>query len=347
MSPQHTGVGIVGIGFGQRVHLPVFQRISGCEVRAICAASEGTAARVADKHGVPKAYGDWQQMIADEAIDAIVVATPPHLNHQVVMAALKAGKHVLCEKPLAISVPEAEEMASAAEQAGVAHMVDFQFAYVPAFSRAKEELSTLGRLRHAVVTWCVEAYVHRQGIQSWQSDLASGGGALNMFVSHVFFYLEWLLGPVGRLWSRLDSRVPSGDAETLCQVSLELASGAPVFVCVSSAAPAGTGHRIEIYGDEGTLILDNATKDYLTAFELAVTMRNAGRRSYGSFPNMPPEIEGDGRIQAVFPLAQRFVRWIRSGEPAEPNFRHGVRVQRLLETTRQASKTGRWMDVEP
>ena len=85
---------------------------------------------------------------------------------------------MLCEKPLAISVPEAEGMTSAAEQAGVAHMVDFEFAYVPAFSRAKEELSTLGRLRHAVVTWCVEAYVHRQGIQSWQSDLASGGGAL-------------------------------------------------------------------------------------------------------------------------------------------------------------------------
>lgn len=182
LSSERTTIGIIGVGFGQRVHLPVFQRISDCEVRGICAASKEKAARVAEKHGVAKAYGDWQQIIAEPTIDALVVATPPHLNYQMVLAALKAGKHVLCEKPFAISVPEAEEMAYAAEQASVAHMVDFEFAYVPAFRQAKDELSKLGRIRHAVVTWCMESYVHRQGIQSWHSDLARGGGALNLFV---------------------------------------------------------------------------------------------------------------------------------------------------------------------
>lgn len=149
-----------------------------------------------------------------------------------------------------------------------------------------------------------------------------------------------------RLWSRLDDRLARKGAETLCQLSLELASGAPVSVLISSAAHGGAGHRIEIYGDEGALILDNPTTDYMTAFELRITTRSGGALVSRSFPKMHPEIEEDDRIQAVFPLAQHFVRWIRTGEPAEPNFRHGVRVQRLLAAARQAAKTGHWKDVE-
>ncbi|MDA2928794.1 Gfo/Idh/MocA family oxidoreductase [Acidobacteria bacterium AH-259-O06] len=341
-------VGVIGIGFGQQVHIPAFRSDARCDVTAICASTFARAQSVADRLQVPKAYGDWRQMLADPKIEAIAVATPPALQATIVMEALAKHKHVFCEKPLATARETAREMLEAACEAGLAHMVDFEFPEIEAWRRAKEILDSgsLGRVRHGVVSWQVETYVNRVGLKSWKSSPEDSGGALNLFVSHTFQYLEWLLGPIRNLSARLFSSAENRgqpQSDTLAVLCLEHANGTPVSVSVSSGAFLGTGHRVEIYGDEGSLVLDNPTSDYVSGFRLLYGTRKTARLE--TVHTEQPGSTEDGRVMVVGRLVERFANWIRDGIPGTPNLEDGYRVQCLLDAAHRAHKKGTQINV--
>jgi predicted dehydrogenase len=342
-------VGVVGIGFGQQVIIPAFRADARCEVVALCAKTPERARRVADRLGVPRAHGDWREIVADSEIGAIAVAAPPLVQPAVVMAALARRKHVFCEKPLATSREAAAEMLAAARRSGMAHMVDFEFPEIEVWREAKRILDTgvLGRLRHGVVSWQVETYASRMGLKSWKTSPEEGGGTLNLFVSHIFYYLEWLLGPIERLTARLFALPGSrGEAcgDTVAVLCVEGASGTPVSVSVSSNAFLGTGHRVELYGEEGSLILENPTSDYVSGFRLLHGVRETGRLEavHGEYPASP---EKDGRVIAVGRLVERFITWAQDGIPSTPTLEDGYRIQCLLDVARRAHTAGAWMGM--
>ena len=124
-------VGIVGIGFGQQVLVPVFRGVPDSEVLAVCARSQEKARAVAQRLGIERAFGDWQALVEDDSIDAVAIAVPPNLQAQIALGAIARGKAVFCEKPLATSVDSASQMVRAAQQAGVANAVDFEFPETP------------------------------------------------------------------------------------------------------------------------------------------------------------------------------------------------------------------------
>ncbi len=339
-------VGIIGIGYGQAVLLPAFRLDPRCEVVAICASQAERAAKVAEKLNIPRAVGDWRELVSDPQIAALAIATQPALQTEIAQAALAQGKHLFCEKPLAHDRTTALEMTQAAEQAKIANMVDFEFPEVAAWQQTKTILTGggIGSLRHAAVSWNVETYANKMKLESWKTA-AESGGTLNSFVSHTFYYLEWLLGPIVRLSARL-LRAPddfrSGD--TLAALILELASGAAVTVSVSGAAFLGNGHRLEFYGDDGTLWLDNPTADYTRGFRVWHGTRQTNRLEDVTAPVVAAE--GDGRIEAVGPLVRRFVDWAEGGAPQRPNFRDGLRVQQLLEAARQSDESRAWVELD-
>lgn len=342
-------VGVVGIGFGQQAHIPAFRRRRDCEVTVLCASSEARARTVADRLGVPHAHGDWRKLVADPGIDAISVATPPALQPAIVTAALEAGKPVFCEKPLALSGDRALAMLLAARQSGLANMVDFEFVTIGAWLQAKRlmEQGVVGQLRHVSVTWHVETYANRMGIKSWKTaPAAMGGGTLASAVSHTFHYLEWLLVPIRQLTAKLF--IPPGAGamlgETAVVMCLELEGGASGSVSVCSNAFLGSGHRVEIYGDQGSLFLDNSTSDYVAGFTLARGTRQTNKLE--PVAAEPADFEaGDGRILAVGRLVDRFVEWVRTGVAASPSFEDGYRVQQLMECAILADSTGGWVAV--
>lgn len=339
-------IGVIGIGFGQRAHVPAFSAAAGCEVVALCASTVQRATKIAERLGIPKAYGDWRALVDDPTIDAITVATPPDLQPDIVLAALAQGKAVFCEKPLATSQAEAIQMAEVAKQAGLPNMLDFELPEIEAWRRAKTILGEdrVGPLRQIAIEWHVETYANRMGLSSWKTDTRTGGGTLNAFVSHVFHYVEWFAGPVQELSARL-FRAP-GDmrtGDTVTVLCLKLASGTPVSASVSSNSSLGNGHRVTFYGDEGTMVLDNASTDYARGFQLHHGTRHSNRLEEIDL-NEDAGIPGaDGRVPLVARMAERFANWIRNGVPARPNFVDGLRVQSLLDAARRSDESGCWV----
>ncbi len=342
-------VGVVGIGFGQQILVPAFRADARCEIAALCASTLERARVVAERLEVPKAYGDWQELVADPDTDAIAVAVPPSIQPAIVIAALAHCKHVFCEKPLATTRKAAADMLGAARHSGMAHMVDFEFPEIEAWRRAKTimESGALGRLRHGVVSWLVETYTNRMGLKSWKASPEDGGGALNLFASHTFHYLEWLIGPIQSLSARLFScfgSVGQARGDTLAILCLEHAGGIPVSVSVSSNSYLGMGHRVEIYADNGSLVLENTTSDYVSGFRLLHGTRET--RALKIIHTESPTSTGtDGRIIATGRLVERFANWARGGAPSAPTLEDGYRVQCLLDAARKGNVEGTWLDV--
>lgn len=320
-----------------------------CEVRALCASTLERARGVADRVEVPNAYGDWREIVADPEIDAIAIATPPSIQPAIVMAALANRKHVFCEKPLATTLEAAGEMLAAARRSGLAHVADFEFSVIEEWQEARRILQrgALGRLRHVLVSWQVETYTNRLKLPSWKTSTAAGGGTLSAFASHIFYNVEWLLGPIHRLSARLfptRGRRSLPATDTLVTLCLDLVDGTPVSVSASNNAFLGTGHRVEIYGDDGTLVLENPTSDYVKGFRLLHGARESKTLEVIRMERQASTVE-DGRIIAVGRLVELFVDWIRSGIQAGPTLEDGYRVQYLLDASLKAHVSETWRDV--
>ncbi|MBI5773169.1 MAG: Gfo/Idh/MocA family oxidoreductase [Verrucomicrobia bacterium] len=336
-----VSIGVVGLGFGQQVHVPAFRADPRCEVRALCASSLERAQKAATAQNISKASGDWRELLADPAIHAVSLAVPPSAQAEIALAAARAGKHLFCEKPLALNVAQALEILAAAQQSKVAHAMDFIFPEIPAWQKAREFLPQVGRIRHVALTWRVETYAYRAKLQNWKTAAASGGGTLNNFASHTFYYLEWLFGPVTRLAAKLMPRPPEADARL--EAWLEFAPGFSATVSIAADAFLGPGHCLEVYGDDGALRLDNKTADYARGFVLSLGTRQGGKLETVAVPG-DAEVR-DGRIEAVARIASRFVDAILSGQPATPNLRDGLRVQQLIDAARLSGATGAWQNL--
>src|SRR3989442_2332913 len=148
MSRKPFTGGIVGLGFG-RAHIPAFQA-HGCEVIAVCQRDEAAARAVAERYGVPRVFERWERMLTEARPEIVVIATPPALHEAIALAALGAGCHVLCEKPLAMNAAQARSMVEAAQRARRTVMTSFNFRYPAAMQRfhAMVEAGALGRLFH-------------------------------------------------------------------------------------------------------------------------------------------------------------------------------------------------------
>ncbi|MEZ4498656.1 MAG: Gfo/Idh/MocA family oxidoreductase [Thermomicrobiales bacterium] len=131
-------VGVIGTGFGASVHLPALQKIPFVEVAGICSRKPERVLMIAAQHGIRKTSTDYREFVRDPDIDAIVVASPPNLHHAMAIAAIEAGKHVLCEKPLSRTLAESRDLVRLAEQAQLVAMVNHEFRFEPARVYAKQ-----------------------------------------------------------------------------------------------------------------------------------------------------------------------------------------------------------------
>jgi predicted dehydrogenase len=338
---RSIGVGIVGVGFGARVQLPGFRRLEPEDVHvvAVCARDRAAARRAAEEGSVSSAYDDWRDLVADEEVDLVSIATPPAAHREIALGALEAGKAVLCEKPLAVTVADADELEAAAEAAGVPAMVDFEFRGVPAFWRAHELLAedAIGRVLQLEVAWHIPSRLQAAGGPSWKDSAEAGGGALLALGVHSFDYVEWLLGRVGRLrgWAR--SLLGRGSADDACAALLELEDGTPVTLSISTVAAAGQGHVLRFLGDDGSITVANPELgDYMRSFRL----ERDGESIFA-----PEQTDEDGRIAPFTEMARELVAAIREGREPVPSFREGARAQRLAEAVRRSGASAPWLTV--
>src|SRR5262245_39380955 len=125
--PSPLRIGVIGLGFGRQVHVPAFQSLADCAVVGLCGSHYDKSKKAAQELNVPRAYGDWRDLVRDPGIDAVTMALPPVLQPVVVQAAAASGKHVFCEKPAALNSRQVSAMLNSIERARVAHAVDYIF----------------------------------------------------------------------------------------------------------------------------------------------------------------------------------------------------------------------------
>jgi predicted dehydrogenase len=340
-------LGIVGSNYGHTVQLPAFRADRRCEVIALAGSNAARATELARADNIPKAYGDWRFLVEDPDVQAVAIATLPSLQAQIAIRALELGKPVFAEKPLASDLGAARAMLRQAAASKKPTMIDFNFHQIMAWQRAKSMLdaNAIGALRHVTVHWHVESRAIQMRMRNWKTVGDDGGGVLGNFISHCFHYLEWFCGPIAGLSARVSGLPDDKELETTVAMALQLATGPLVSLSMSCASFLGAGHRIEFFGEDGTLVLHNPGADYMRGFDLMYAKRSATAVEKIPVQDAVDAEYPDGRIAPVSRLAKMFFDAIETGSPAAPGFTDGYRVQLLIDAARRSHQQGRWIDV--
>ena len=342
-------LGIIGTNYGRTVQLPAFRADPRCEVVALAGSDPTRAADAAKTAAVPKAYGDWRALVEDKNVQAVAIATLPSLQTQIAMHALALGKPVFGEKPMATDLAAARAMLSEARRSGKPTMIDFNFHQIMSWQRAKALLDggAIGALRHVAVHWHVESRTIQLRMRSWKTLGDDGGGVIGNFISHCFHYLEWFCGPITGLSARVGGLPEDDELETTVAMALQFASGPLVSLSMSCASFLGGGHKLEFFGEDGSLTLHNPAADYMRGFELTLAKRPATTLERIVVQDPIDSKYPDGRIAPVSRLAKVFFDAIETGGVATPGFVEGYRVQQLIDAARQSHRRDVWIDVSP
>ena len=249
---------VVGTGFGARVHVPAL-RAAGFHVAGLVGRDPARTARRADKLGVP-AIADLETALALPGVDAVSVATPTAGHAPIVLAAVAAGRHVLCEKPFARNGAEARTMLAAAEAAGVVHLVGHEFRFAPERALVGRLVASgaIGRPRLATMVSHVSLVADRAvTMPDWWFDPDQGGGWLGASGSHLVDQVLAWLGPVDEVDGRLDVvSVRDGGAEDSFSLLVRTAGGVTVVLQQTAAAWGPPVSVTRVAGDRGSVWID-------------------------------------------------------------------------------------------
>ncbi len=331
-----VNVAVIGSGFGTYCLLPAFARTEGCKVVGICTKN---ADRIPSYcRGQLNIYTDWQDMLKAEEPDAVSIAVMPKHQYGIAKYALENNMAVFAEKPLAITVSEARDLYGLTKKNKLPNMVDFIFPEIPEWIAAKKILDSgmIGRILNICVDWRFLSYDLKNGIKSWKTDVAEGGGALSFFFSHIFYYLEHFVGKIRKIDCVLSASEKSANrGETIVNTVILFDRGCTGSVRLDISYAGRQRHALEFHGESGTISLQNNSENVVDNFELTVsdsegTRKIAPTASY-NFLNYNGE---DARIKPVGSIVKRFVRWYSAGAASRPDFHDGLRVQELIEMAR-------------
>ena len=332
-------VGIVGSGFGGAVHAPAFALHPRFEPVAI--ASPASAERVAKERKIPHAFRSVEDMLAGAELDVVAVASPPFDHHRSVLAALAAGKHVLCEKPFALDVAQAEEMVAALARAGTVGALAFEFRYVPAVLALKELIDNehMGALREIEVARLSSDLLERatDRPRGWWFERERGGGVANSVMPHFFDLATHLAGRPPRATHGL------------------LRTANPRRTDAEGTFESTVADGAFAYADYGDGLVARVSNDSTTVVDSTTVTVHGERRSgiaNGTFfhdlrlftmaPDEQDELElkespyakhavVHGNLPMFLPLLDAFAAAIDLGTPGVPTFADGLVAQRSLE----------------
>ncbi|MGW0537691.1 Gfo/Idh/MocA family protein [Streptomyces sp. NPDC003032] len=366
--PPPVRVGLVGLsargGWAPRSHLPALTRLKGYELRALSASSEDSARAAGEKYGVPLAFGSTEELVRSDQVDLVVVSVRVPLHRAVVLAALDAGKAVLCEWPLGNGLAEAEELAAAADRTGVRTFVGLQARSAPAVRHVRDLVAD-GYVGEVLSTSLVASG------RGWGPTFEPGGaylldeenGATMLTIpfGHTVDAVTMALGEFTEVSATLATRRPvvresgTGRAAPMTAadqvaVSGRLESGAVATAHFRSGLSRGTNFHWEINGTDGDLVV---TGDSGHLQQAAVTVRG-GRGTDTGLTGLPvparyfdipelDELRGLPSYEVAYNVGARYARIhtdLTEGTAHTPDFAHAARHHRLLDAIGRAAATG-------
>ncbi|MQA94356.1 MAG: gfo/Idh/MocA family oxidoreductase [Streptosporangiales bacterium] len=263
-------VGVIGAAYSLTAHLPVYAALPEFRVTAIATAHRETAEAAAEQAGGAAAYDDYRAMVASPEVDLVDVVTRPRLHAAMAVAGLEAGKHVLCEAPLAVSAGEGSAMRDAARAAGTLAVVDMQSRFSPGLwhLRALVREGWLGTVENVAVTAFYPSFARPEAVGNniWCADAANGASSLRVHGLHSLDLIRWVFGPLDQVtgvtavrrpgWPAAVGAPPATSADSAAVAGT--AGGAPFSLHSSWTAWHGDGWRLTAYGSAGRLVAEAA-----------------------------------------------------------------------------------------
>ncbi|HNP34774.1 MAG TPA: Gfo/Idh/MocA family oxidoreductase [Woeseiaceae bacterium] len=369
------GFGLIGTGFMGKAHAialrsvgTVFGERDAPRLRYLVDANLDNAKRSAEAWGFASAGDDWAALCAHPEVDVVNICTPNHLHREMAMAAILAGKHVHCEKPLALTASDAVALRDAASRAEVRTSMGFNYMCNPLITVARElirngELGEIFNFRG----WYQEDYMADPATPfSWRCLRSQGGaGALADLGTHLINMAEYLLGPISALFGQLSTvhthrKDPvSGNSrevenEDIAQILCKFSSGCPgtmEFSRIATGTKCDLG--FEIFGSKGSIFFAQERMNELRLYESQGPARLRGFRTILAGPQHPPYAAfcpapghglgiNDLKVIEVWNL----INSIASGEPVFSDIRNGCRVQQLSAAVELSNRTRDWINVE-
>jgi predicted dehydrogenase len=352
MAPK-IRVGVVGTSWwADRMHLPALVSHPGAAPVALCGRDRARAQTLATKYAIPHVYTDYREMIARESLHALIVSVPDDAHYDVTMAALDAGLHVLCEKPLAYTLAQARAITEQAESVRVQTMTYFTWRGVPHFRYIKRLIDEgfIGRVYHC--QFIQFGGYARDSQYLWRFDARRANGALGDLGSHMIDLAHWLVGDIVRVSAHLTTAVaraniaqPANDAAALLA---QFANGAQGMIHVSAVAYQGARGQqqiLRLHGDQGTLEADYTQTD---------SEIRGLRHDEPAFRVLPIP---DDILQGVNPHnqyevfmrqsqgARAFIDAIIEDKPITPSFADGLKAQAVIAAALEAHERKCWADV--
>lgn len=350
-------VGIAGAGIGVR-YARSFQRLPEVEVVALCAPSGERSQPAARELGIPGVYTSFDAMLAECALDIAVVATPNDLHHAQTLAAIEAGAHIVCDKPLALDSAQARDMLDAATRRGVRHIIPFWLRFVPALARARELLAegSLGAPVLVDVRFLNCGWGDPEGPMRWQFERArAGSGALSNIGSHAIDALHWLAGDVRRVCATTaiavpvrhwpDGREAHPDADDTAAFVAELADGAPVsFLASHVAYTSRSAFAMSVHCRSGSVAVSLDTTSADPRGRVAV-MRRGDDAPHDE--TLPAPAHGNGElVEGPYnSIARELIDAIGEGRAASPDFTDGLRAQTTIDAALASVASGGWAEI--
>jgi predicted dehydrogenase len=371
-------VGIIGYGFMGRAHSNAFRKVNNFfdidyepVLKAVCARDGGKAKTFAERWGYQSVETDWRQLIKRKDIDLIDICSPNNTHAEIAIAAAKAGKMILCEKPLSMNGPEGEKMVAAVEKAKVPNMVWYNYRRIPAVTLAKKlvDEGKLGKIFHYrakfLQDWTISPDLPQGGQGLWRLDVkAAGSGVTGDLLAHCIDTAIWLNGSVDKVTAitetfikqrkhTLTGKVQKVGIDDACAFLARFKNGS---LATFESTRYARGHKalytFEINGEHASIFWDLHDLHRLQYFEHADEGQVRGWRTIhvtdGDHPYMKnwwvPGLAIGYEHSFVHQVAD-FFEGISKKKLAGPTFRDALETQYICDAVLKSGKTGQWEKV--
>ncbi|MCH8108503.1 MAG: Gfo/Idh/MocA family oxidoreductase [Chloroflexi bacterium] len=341
-----VGWGIISTGRHPDIKVvPAMKLAEDTRIVAVYSRDMGRAEAFAQKHDVPKAYDSVDELLRDPGVDAVFISSPNSLHAAHAITAASAGKHVLVEKPMAVSVDEAAEMVLAARDNGVKLGVGFHLRYHPGHKRVREliEQGALGAISMVQGQWClgqrgvVEPPV-RTELSAWWGDPAMIGGASTLMGTgvHVMDLLQYLMNqPIREVAAITDGQTSERPLEEAAAIAIRFEDGTIGTICVGRRVP-DTENDAMIYGSDGRIALRGTLWEAMTG-KLDVVSETV---------NLSESYDYD--LLTLYRLqTEAFNRAVQHGEEFHASGEDGLSVVQVTRAIIESASTGRAVKIEP
>ena len=364
------GIGLIGGGYMGKAHAVALSAVGALfdtalrpRLEVIAASTPASADRYRAAYGFARAATDWQALVADPRVEAVVIASPQDTHRAISEAAFAAGKPVFCEKPLGASLDDARAMTAAAEASGLPNMIGFNYVRTPA-TRYVRDLLAQGVLGD--ITWFrgehTEDFLADPAMPATWRTTGRANGAMGDLAPHILNGALALMGPIAELSARIETLHatrpgPTGpvavDNDDQAQMMVRFASGVMGHLFISRVATGRKmGYAYEIHGTKGSIRFDqedqNAVHLYLATGPQAQRgftkiLTGPAHPDYGAFCQGPGH--GTGYQDQIIIEARDFLHAIATKRPVWPTFRDGLAVAQVIDTAFRSAATGQWLPV--